>query len=120
MPGIYIYTALLAPSNLTLTIMTSSPLAKWDARSVYSLDSRAAAKAVFRYINAVPHDSSYYGKSLFAGMIACGTTHAAMTPFDVAKCNMQVRLIVEHNHGFTIFNAIIRSTRPSTKALAKP
>lgn len=34
-----------------------------------------------------------YTKSLFAGALACGLTHAAITPLDVAKCNMQVRRI---------------------------
>ncbi|KAJ7501447.1 mitochondrial carrier protein [Mycena galericulata] len=43
-----------------------------------------------RYLGAVPHDSRYYGKSMIAGVLACGVTHAAMTPVDVAKCNMQV------------------------------
>jgi len=48
---------------------------KWDARYTNS---------------AVPHDVAYYSKSLFAGVLACGITHAAMTPLDVTKCNMQV------------------------------
>ncbi|KAF9557420.1 mitochondrial carrier protein [Agrocybe pediades] len=43
-----------------------------------------------RYVGPVPHDASYYAKSLFCGTLACGLTHAAMTPFDVAKCNIQV------------------------------
>lgn len=43
-----------------------------------------------RYLGPVPHDASYYAKSLLAGAIACGITHSAITPLDVAKCNMQV------------------------------
>jgi len=51
-----------------------SPSGKWDAR----------------YLGPVPHDSSYYAKCMFGGVLACGLTHAGITPLDVAKCNMQV------------------------------
>jgi len=47
---------------------------KWDAR----------------LIGPVPHDSSYYAKCMLGGVLACGLTHAGITPLDVAKCNMQV------------------------------
>lgn len=50
------------------------PSGKWDAR----------------HLGPVPHDSSYYTKCLFGGVLACGTTHAGITPLDVTKCNMQV------------------------------
>ncbi|KAI9091114.1 mitochondrial carrier domain-containing protein [Phlyctochytrium arcticum] len=43
-----------------------------------------------RYAGAVPHDTSYYAKCMFGGVLACGLTHAAITPMDVTKCNMQV------------------------------
>jgi len=43
-----------------------------------------------RYSGHVPHDSSYYSKCLLGGVLACGLTHAAITPLDVTKCNMQV------------------------------
>ncbi|KAI9358594.1 mitochondrial carrier protein [Zopfochytrium polystomum] len=46
---------------------------KWDAR----------------YAGAIPHDASY-AKCLLGGVLACGLTHAAITPLDVTKCNMQV------------------------------
>lgn len=36
------------------------------------------------------HDASYYGKCMIAGILSCGLTHTAITPLDVAKCNMQV------------------------------
>jgi len=51
-----------------------SPSGKWDAR----------------YLGPVPHDTSYYAKCMFGGVLACGLTHAGITPLDVAKCNMQV------------------------------
>jgi solute carrier family 25 phosphate transporter 3 len=47
---------------------------KWDARN----------------LGPVRHDTSYYAKCMLGGVIACGLTHAAITPLDVAKCNMQV------------------------------
>ncbi|KAJ6453965.1 mitochondrial carrier protein [Mycena sanguinolenta] len=53
----------------------SDPGSHWDAR----------------FLGPVPHDASYYSKTMLAGAIACGLTHAGMTPVDVAKCNMQVR-----------------------------
>lgn len=35
------------------------------------------------------HDNAYYGKCMLGGVISCGLTHWAVTPLDVAKCNMQ-------------------------------
>ena len=46
----------------------------------------------FSYLGPVPHDASYYAKCMLGGAIACGFTHAGITPLDVAKCNMQVSL----------------------------
>ncbi|KAJ7504534.1 mitochondrial carrier domain-containing protein [Mycena galericulata] len=54
--------------------MAAPPLGKWDAR----------------YLGPVPHDSNYYAKCMLGGALACGVTHAGITPLDVAKCNMQV------------------------------
>ncbi|KAJ6512321.1 mitochondrial carrier protein [Mycena vulgaris] len=52
----------------------TTPARRWDAR----------------FSGPVPHDINYYSKSLLGGALACGLTHAGMTPVDVAKCNMQV------------------------------
>ena len=43
-----------------------------------------------RFAGPVPHDLSYYGKCVVGGVLACGLTHAVITPMDVTKCNMQV------------------------------
>lgn len=51
-----------------------APTGKWDAR----------------YLGPVPHDASYYSKCMLGGVLACGFTHAGITPLDVTKCNMQV------------------------------
>jgi len=37
-----------------------------------------------------PHDNNYYGLCMIGGVFSCGLTHLAVTPLDVAKCNMQV------------------------------
>ncbi|KAI9008151.1 mitochondrial carrier domain-containing protein [Gaertneriomyces semiglobifer] len=50
------------------------PGRKWDAR----------------YAGPVPHDTAYYAKCTLGGVLACGLTHAAITPLDNVKCNMQV------------------------------
>ena len=47
-----------------------------------------------RYMGPIPHDASYYSKCMFGGALACGLTHAALTPLDVTKCNMQVCLVL--------------------------
>ncbi|KAJ7760416.1 mitochondrial carrier domain-containing protein [Mycena metata] len=54
--------------------MSTPTLRKWDARLA----------------GPVPHDVSYYSKCMLGGALACGFTHAGITPLDVAKCNMQV------------------------------
>ncbi|KAG6827664.1 hypothetical protein H0H92_010860 [Tricholoma furcatifolium] len=43
-----------------------------------------------RLAGPIPHDVNYYAKCMLGGAIACGFTHAGITPLDVAKCNMQV------------------------------
>jgi solute carrier family 25 phosphate transporter 3 len=36
------------------------------------------------------YSSEYYKACLIGGAVACGTTHTAITPLDVVKCNMQI------------------------------
>ena len=64
--------AILPKTSGNNLIATSS--GKWDAR----------------YSHPIPHDNTYYIKCCIAGILSCGTTHLAVTPLDVAKCNMQV------------------------------
>ena len=54
--------------------MATSAAKKWDAR--YSHDH--------------PHTNGYYLTCCVGGVFSCGLTHLAVTPLDVAKCNMQV------------------------------
>ncbi|KAL4066060.1 mitochondrial carrier protein [Scleroderma citrinum] len=51
----------------------TAPVSRWDAR----------------FLDDIPHDNSYYAKCLTGGALACGITHAAMTPIDVVKTNIQ-------------------------------
>jgi len=59
---------------------------KWDAR----------------YLGPVPHDTSYYAKCMLGGVLACGVTHAGITPLDVAKCNIQVNPLKYKSLGSTL------------------
>lgn len=55
------------------------------------------ALPIQRFLGPVPHDTSYYAKCMLGGILACGVTHAGITPLDVAKCNMQVTLLSSSN-----------------------
>lgn len=54
------------------------------------LATAAGEKWDSRYSHAIPHTNSYYMKCMLGGVLSCGLTHLAVTPLDVAKCNMQV------------------------------
>lgn len=56
------------------TEVVAPSTAKWDAR----------------FATEVPHTLDYYLKCCVGGVLSCGLTHTAVTPLDVAKCNMQV------------------------------
>lgn len=34
-----------------------------------------------RYAGAVPHDTNYYMKCMLGGILSCGLTHTAVTPY---------------------------------------
>ncbi len=36
------------------------------------------------------HTLNYYLKCMFGGALACGLTHLAIVPLDVAKCKIQI------------------------------
>ena len=44
---------------------------------------------------------AYYAAGAVGGSAACGFTHAAVTPLDVIKCNIQVRTVVAARYGET-------------------
>jgi solute carrier family 25 phosphate transporter 3 len=52
--------------------------------------SVAAEKWDSRKAHGIEHNASYYWKCVGGGILSCGLTHAAVTPLDVVKCNMQV------------------------------
>ena len=75
--------------------MMAMPANVANANMVRALQKReviatSAAKWDARYSHAIPHTNEYYGKCMIGGILSCGLTHLAVTPLDVAKCNMQV------------------------------
>ena len=68
-------------------------------RSLCTLQIELASS---RYRGPVPHDASYYAKCMFGGVLACGITHAGITPLDVTKCNMQVSACAHTSTSFAI------------------
>lgn len=82
---IYGYSAMMAPAATFTSIsfnrkpagriLATAATDKWDAR----------------YVHNPPHTTDFYLKCCIGGVLSCGLTHLAVTPLDVAKCNMQVR-----------------------------
>jgi solute carrier family 25 phosphate transporter 3 len=60
--------------------------------------------ASLRHLGPVPHDASYYSKCMLGGVLACGLTHAGITPLDVAKCNMQVSTVASRGNRWLTFH----------------
>jgi hypothetical protein len=65
---------LKSSSDRKILSTSSSSGAKWDARTSHDPH----------------HTNNFYGLCMVGGMMSCGLTHLAVTPLDVAKCNMQV------------------------------
>lgn len=65
---------LSAPQQVAQRRILATSAKKWDSR--YSHDH--------------PHNNDYYITCMGGGILSCGLTHLAVTPLDVAKCNMQV------------------------------
>lgn len=63
--------------------------------------SAAEGKWDARYSHAVPHTTDYYIKCMGGGALACGLTHAAITPLDVAKCSTQINPVKYNGLGNT-------------------
>lgn len=38
------------------------------------------------------YSPTFYAACTFGGILSCGLTHTAVTPLDLVKCNMQVRI----------------------------
>lgn len=78
---------------LTLPKSAFSPvLAKLESRTKRVLATSSAlpeAKWDARLQHTPIHDNVYYAKCMLGGILSCGLTHTAVTPLDVAKCNMQ-------------------------------
>ena len=44
------------------------------------------------------YSPAFYAACTFGGILSCGLTHMAVTPLDLVKCNMQVRLAWISHH----------------------
>lgn len=58
-------------------------------------------------MGADKHDLSYYGKCVIGGAMACGLTHAAITPLDLIKCRKQTnpKIYTSLGHGIRSIKA---------------
>lgn len=61
-----------------------------DSKKESRILATSAAKWDVRYTHNPPHTTDFYLKCCMGGVLSCGLTHLAVTPLDVAKCNMQV------------------------------
>ncbi len=79
----------------SLTLSSDEILHKLNQRVIPEgkIVSTSAVKWDARYSHDIPHTNEYYLKCCFGGILSCGLTHLAVTPLDVAKCNMQVNPI---------------------------
>lgn len=81
-PGTFLWLILHLPGSGTLGSSSSLPSPFYELELAHAF--------TLRYLGPVPHDAKYYVGCMLAGALACGVTHAGMTPIDVTKCNMQV------------------------------
>jgi len=80
------YTSLAIPKQALMAKLSQ----KQTSESRLISTSAAGAKWDARYSHNPPHTTDFYLKCCVGGVLSCGLTHLAVTPLDVAKCNMQV------------------------------
>jgi hypothetical protein len=94
------YTSLMVPKSVLLSGLTfqrptghpSSPRPS-SAPLQPRILAASTAKWDARYSHPVPHTDDYYLKCCLGGVLSCGLTHLAVTPLDVAKCNVSAALL---------------------------
>jgi solute carrier family 25 phosphate transporter 3 len=79
------YSSLALPYKTMIVNKLSS-----SDRKILSTSSSSDGKWDARYAHSPPHTTDFYLKCCMGGVLSCGLTHLAVTPLDVAKCNMQV------------------------------
>ena len=77
------------PSRYSVWPLRSLASGTLGARNVCDQHMQLLIRKTRSFAGPVPHDVGYYTKCMLGGVLACGLTHAAITPLDVAKCNMQ-------------------------------
>ena len=74
MPSQAIMMRLQKKEGKVLATSAAAPGKKWDSR----------------FAHEPHHTTGFYLTCMVGGVLSCGLTHLAVTPLDVAKCNMQV------------------------------
>lgn len=82
----YGFSSLSMPSQAILMKMNEKKESKVLATSA----AVAGKKWDARFAHEPHHTTDFYLKCCMGGILSCGLTHLAVTPLDVAKCNMQV------------------------------
>ena len=81
----YGFSSLAMPSQAVLMKMNQKKEVK-----VLATSAAAGQKWDARFAHEPHHTTDFYLKCCMGGILSCGLTHLAVTPLDVAKCNMQV------------------------------
>jgi len=84
----YGFKSLTIPTNVLLEKMNKP--SEMRNKIVSTSAAKSDAKWDSRYSHDIPHTTDFYLKCCVGGVLSCGLTHFAVTPLDVAKCNMQV------------------------------
>lgn len=65
------------------------------------------------------YSPAYFAACTVGGMLSCGVTHTAVTPLDVLKCNMQVKLLNQNCLVLLLAELILRINifEPYSKAM---
>jgi solute carrier family 25 phosphate transporter 3 len=79
------FTTLEMPSQAILI-----RLQKKESKVLATSAAASGKKWDARFAHEPHHTTEFYLKCMVGGVFSCGLTHLAVTPLDVAKCNMQV------------------------------
>ena len=82
------FSALAMPNQAILQSLSQSP--KNESRVIATSAAAPGKKWDARFAHEPHHSTSFFIKCMGGGILSCGLTHLAVTPLDVAKCNMQV------------------------------
>lgn len=89
----------LIPSFLYSSPLSSSS-SSFASKTQITADSNSSSPANNSFTIPAPsepgkiqmHSPQYYAACTAGGILSCGLTHMSVTPLDLVKCNMQVRI----------------------------